>query len=216
MNPKTALITGASYGLGYELALEASRKGYHIIAVGRTQGALDDLADQIDSISGSITLVPMDITDDGAINYLADAIQQKWSQIDIWFHTAWFTAPMQPSAHLNIKDLDKSYQTNIRSTARLISLLDPLMKSGQAVFFDDPSIENSFTSNIGSAKAAQVKIARAWLQESKQIGPKVHILSPRPFFSQMRATLFPGMTKEKLATASEVATEIFAQIEVNA
>ncbi|MDG1067451.1 MAG: SDR family NAD(P)-dependent oxidoreductase, partial [Sulfitobacter sp.] len=66
MTQKIALITGASRGLGTALA-EALAQDYHIVAVGRTVGALEELDDRIKAKGGSATLAPMDITDTGAM-----------------------------------------------------------------------------------------------------------------------------------------------------
>ena len=58
---KTALITGATRGLGYQLALELAKQGAHIIALGRTVGSLEALDDEIKSVGSQATLVPLDL-----------------------------------------------------------------------------------------------------------------------------------------------------------
>ncbi|MDT2018620.1 MAG: SDR family NAD(P)-dependent oxidoreductase, partial [Planktomarina sp.] len=63
------IITGASRGLGKALAVKLSKK-FHIIAVARTTGGLEDLDDLIKSQGGSSTLAPIDITDTNAVRYL--------------------------------------------------------------------------------------------------------------------------------------------------
>lgn len=206
------LITGASYGLGYALALEAANSGAHVIALARTQGALDDLADAVDKTSGSITQVPMDITDDNAIAYLASSIADRWGKIDIWIHTAWFTAQMQPAAHLLAKDLDKAYNTNIRASARLINVLDPMIRGGKAVFFDQDDLSQPNLANISLSKKSQMAMVEAWRDEVKTLGTEVKILTPRPFYSSMRSTLYPGLKRAQFATAGDVAQELWAQI----
>ncbi len=211
-NQRIVLVTGASYGLGYALSLEAAKSGAHVIALARTQGALDDLADAIDQTSGSITQVPMDITDDNAVTYLANSIAERWGKIDLWLHTAWFTAQMQPVAHLSAKDLDKAYKTNIRATSRLINALDPVIRGGKAVFFNQDDLELPNLANISLSKQAQMTIVKAWRDEVKTLGTDVEILTPRPFYSSMRSTLYPGLKPAQFATASEVASEIWAQI----
>lgn len=68
---KIALITGASRGLGAALA-EALAPRFHIVAVARTVGALEELDDRIKARGGDATLVPLDINDDGAMQHSAD------------------------------------------------------------------------------------------------------------------------------------------------
>ncbi|NOR63744.1 MAG: SDR family NAD(P)-dependent oxidoreductase, partial [Rhodobacteraceae bacterium] len=67
---KTALVTGASRGLGYATALQLADKGYHIIALARTVGGLEELADVIEAKGQAITLVPLDVTDEGGLQRL--------------------------------------------------------------------------------------------------------------------------------------------------
>ncbi|EPX81890.1 Oxidoreductase, short-chain dehydrogenase/reductase family [Salipiger mucosus DSM 16094] len=57
MTDRIALVTGASRGLGFALA-EALAPRYHIVAVGRTTGALEALDDRIKAKGGSATLAP--------------------------------------------------------------------------------------------------------------------------------------------------------------
>lgn len=209
---KIVLVTGASYGLGYTLALEAASSGAHVIALARTQGALDDLADAVDKTTGSITLVPMDITDDNAIAYMAANLHTRFGKLDYWLHTAWFSAQMQPAAHILLKDMDKSYRTNIRATAKLIHLLDPLLREGKAVFFDQDGLNEANLSNMGLAKNAQITLARAWALETNNLGNKVSIVTPKPFFSNLRSTLTPGLTRAHFSTAAIEAKDIWSQI----
>ncbi len=209
------LVTGASYGLGYALALNAAERGAHVLALARTQGALDELGDAIDQTKGSVTLIPMDVTNDDALVYLAHSIFERWGRLDYWLHSAWFTAPMQPAPHLGAKDLDKAFQTNIRATAQLIHVLEPIMrqtKGARVVFFDDPDAHGPHKSNIGMSKAAQMEIARNWQQESRRIGPIVEIMTPHPFKSQMRATLHPGEDQGKLSTPANEAVRILDMV----
>ncbi len=216
-NQKTCLITGATRGLGYALARDAAKRGLHVIALGRTQGGLDDLADEIDNTKGSITMVPMDITDDDAIAYMAQTVFERWKKLDYWLHTAWFTAPMQPTTHLFAKDLDEAWKTNIRATARLIAMLDPILrntKNAKAVFFDDPKDHGAHLSNIGMSKTAQMEIVKNWQKEARKIGPHVRIETPQPFFGHLQSTLYPGQTGETLSTAEREAERILDMLMV--
>ena len=213
MAKPVALITGASYGLGYALAKEAAKSGYHVMALGRTQGALDDLADEIEALGGDVTIVPMDITNDDVIAYLAQSISERWGKLDLWLHTAWFTAPMQPVAHLIAKDLDKAWNTNIRATARLIAVLEPIIRSGKAVFFDQDNLDRPLLGNIGTSKTAQMQIVRTWAGEAKALGTDVQIVTPAPFYSNLTSTLAPGKKRKDYPTPAEIASQLWAQIQ---
>ncbi|MBP6679321.1 MAG: SDR family NAD(P)-dependent oxidoreductase, partial [Paracoccus sp.] len=60
-NEKIALVTGASRGLGAAIAETLAARGWHILAVARTTGALEELDDRIRKAGGTATLAPMDV-----------------------------------------------------------------------------------------------------------------------------------------------------------
>ena len=65
---KIALITGSSRGLGKHLSIELAKKGFEIILVARTTGALEEQYDKITKIGSKSTIVPLDLSDHDAID----------------------------------------------------------------------------------------------------------------------------------------------------
>ncbi|MGJ8625411.1 MAG: SDR family NAD(P)-dependent oxidoreductase [Sulfitobacter sp.] len=209
---KTALITGASRGLGAALA-EALAPTHHIIAVARTTGALEELDDRIKAKGGSATLAPMDITNADAMATLCRGIHDRWGSLDIWFHTAIHAAPLAPADHVDAKDMAKSIAGNITATATLIAYVAPLLgQTGQAVFFDDPRAGQKFFGSYGATKAAQMALAQSWQMETANIGPKVHIVTPDPMPTATRARFFPGEDRAGLADPHAQASAVLAQL----
>ncbi|WP_296426208.1 SDR family NAD(P)-dependent oxidoreductase [Yoonia sp.] len=205
---KTALITGASRGLGAALA-KALAPTHHIIAVGKTVGALEELDDAIQGVGGQMTLAPMDITIDAAMQQLCRGIFDRWGGLDLWLHTAVHAAPLAPAGHIGPKDLTKSISVNIEATARLISYVSPLLgQDGQAVFFDDPRAGRQFFGTYGATKGAQIALARSWQAESAKTGPKVHILTPQPMPTATRARFYPGEDRSALTDPNTEAARL--------
>ena len=195
---KTALITGASRGLGAALA-KAMAPTHHVIAVGKTVGALEELDDAIQAQGGQATLAPMDISVDEAMQQLCRGIFDRWGSLDLWLHTAVHAAPLAPAGHIGPKDLAKSISINIEATSRLISYVSPLLgQTGQAVFFDDPRGGSQFFGAYGATKAAQIALARSWQAESAKTGPTVKILIPAPMPTATRARFYPGEDRSAL------------------
>lgn len=209
---KTALITGASRGLGAALA-EALAPEYHIIALGRTTGALEDLDDRIKAKGGDATLAPMDITIDAAMQQLCRSIHDRWGHLDLWLHTAVHAAPLTPASHVNPKDFSKSADINITATSRLINYVAPLLGAqGRAVFFDDPRGGQPFFASYGATKAAQIALARSWAEETAKTGPHVRIVTPNPMPTATRARFFPGEDPATLDGARVEADRLLAEI----
>ena len=209
---KTALITGASRGLGAALAI-ALCDTHHIIAVGKTTGALEELDDSIQAKGGSATLAPMDVTNADAMATLCRGIYDRWGTLDLWLHTAIHAAPLTPTSHIDSKDFAKSIAGNITATATLISFVAPLLgQTGQAVFFDDPRAGQQFFGSYGSTKAAQIALARSWQAETATNGPKVHILTPDPMPTATRARFYPGENRDKLNDPQVQAAKVLAAL----
>ncbi|MFW2543561.1 SDR family NAD(P)-dependent oxidoreductase [Primorskyibacter sp. 2E107] len=216
---KLALITGASRGLGFALA-EALAPDFHIIAVARTVGGLEDLDDRIKDKGGEATLAPMDICNRDAMAHLCRSVFDRWGPgteadgtVALWAHTAIHAAPLTPAHHMDQKDWQKSLSINVDAMGHLIPFVAPLLgTNGQALFFDDPHAGEKFFGHYGTTKAAQIALAHSWQAESAQIGPKVHILQPRPLATATRARFFPGEDRETLIRPSEEAKRLLESL----
>lgn len=211
---KLALITGASRGLGTALA-ERLAPDYHIVAVARTTGALEELDDRIKAKGGAATLAPMDITNRDAMAHMCRGIHDRWGHADLWVHTAVHAAPLTPAGHIQKKDWDKSVAINVTATGVLIGMVEPLLlaaEAGTAVFFDDPRAGEKFFGAYGATKAAQVALARSWQAETVKTGPRVLIETPPGMPTATRARFFPGEDREALTHPREVAEEMAARL----
>lgn len=207
-----ALVTGASRGLGAAFA-EALSATHHIVAVGRTTGALEELDDRIQAKGGSSTLAPMDITNLDAMAQLCRSIHDRWGALDLWVHSAVHVAPLTPASYLDQKDWHKSVATNVTATGQLIPFLTPLLgRSGRAIFFDDNHAGEKFYGAYGATKAAQIALARSWEAETIKTGPRVHILAPAPMRSATRARFHPTEDQSKLSDPASEAKRLLAQL----
>ncbi|MBE0454095.1 MAG: SDR family NAD(P)-dependent oxidoreductase [Roseovarius sp.] len=209
-----ALVTGASRGLGAAIA-EALAPAYHVVAVARTVGALEELDDRIKARGGQATLGPMDITNRDAMAQLCRAIHDRWGRVALWVHAAIHAAPLSPAAHLGEKDWERSIAVNASATGILIPFLAPLLgEEGQAVFFDDAQAGAKFFGAYGATKVAQIALARSWQAESAKTGPRIHILAPAPMPTATRARFFPGEDREALAHPRDEAARLLRALDL--
>ena len=209
---KIALVTGASRGLGAALAEELA-KTHHVVAVGRTTGALEELDDRIQAAGGQATLAPMDITNPDAMAQLCRSINDRWGALDLWAHTAVHAAPLTPASFIDAKDWARSVTCNVTATGQLIPFIAPLLgETGTALFFDDAQGGAKFFGSYGATKSAQIALARSWQAETERTGPKVHILTPAPMPTATRARFFPGEDRAPLTSPRSEAARLLAQI----
>jgi NAD(P)-dependent dehydrogenase (short-subunit alcohol dehydrogenase family) len=195
-------------------------RGWHVVAVARTVGALEELDDRIkfqgQTDSGAMTLAPMDITNNDAMRHLCASIYERFGYINLWAHTAIHAAPLSPAAHLDAKDIENSIATNIRATASLIPMVEPLLKAASdpttALFFDDARAGQKFFGAYGATKAAQIAIAQSWAAETVKTGPRVVIESPAPMATAIRARFFPGEARSPLIPVLTEAERIIGSL----
>lgn len=208
------LITGASRGLGSALALKLSQR-FHIIAVAKTTGGLEELDDRIQAIGGQATLAPLDVTDANAVRHLCSSIHDRWGGLLLWIHCVIHAAPLSPANFIDVSDWEKSIKINIMATGMLIPNIAPLLaQTGTAVFLDDPCAGRKFFGSYGSTKSAQISLARSWQAETSNTGPKVKILTPSPMPTATRARFFPGESHETLSTCNIEAEKLTKMLDI--
>ncbi len=206
----TALVTGASRGLGYQVAKILAKKGMHIIGLARTVGALEELSDEITELQGSSTMIPINLENDEELNKLSNLLNQRWEKIDIFIHCSSVPAPMSPVTSISIKDFNRSINVNTKATLKLIQILDPFLRASnqkKAIFIDDTN-SGKFLSSYSSSKAATREIIKNYREESKRIGTNVIIFTPEPMPTSLRARFYPGESKDTLSSCSVQAKEL--------
>ncbi len=214
MTERIALVTGASRGLGSAIAEQLALRGWHVVAVARTVGGLEELDDRVRQAglpgAGALTLAPMDVTNDDAMRHLCRSIHDRWGGLGLWVHAAIHAAPLAPAGHIDQKDWEKSLATNARATGMLIPMVEPLLHAhrGSALFLDDPRAGQPFFGAYGATKAAQMALARSWQAETAKHGPKVVIAEPAALPTATRARFFPGEDRTKLANVQAEAARI--------
>src|SRR5271157_4241108 len=116
---RVALVTGASRGIGRAAALALAEAGAHVIAVARTQGALEELDDAIRAVSGeAATLVPLDLANGDGLDQLGLAIHQRHGRLDILVHAAAMLGGLWPVAHMDPPQWDRVVAVNLTSVYR--------------------------------------------------------------------------------------------------
>ncbi len=135
---KKIIITGASSGIGFEVAIQLAAKGHEIIALARSKDKLQNLQKIIKDLSPEAVIMPVvfDILNDDE-NALTDFIKQQWASFDILINNAG-SLINKPFKELTEFDLAEMYQSNVLSHFRMIKALQPLMN------------QNAHIVNIGS------------------------------------------------------------------
>jgi len=207
---RIAVVTGATRGIGFFASRALAEAGAHIVALGRTQGALEELDDEIRKLGSSATLVPLDLTDGEGIDRLGAAINERWGKLDIFLANAGTLGTLSPLGHVKAKDWDQVMAINVTANWRLLRTLDPVLQrsdAGRAIFISSGVAHNikAFWGPYAVSKAALETIARTYAQENQKSPIKVAIVNPGPMRTAMRARAMPGEDPQTLPHPSELA-----------
>lgn len=216
LSGRLALVTGASRGIGRAVALELARQGAHVVALARTQGALEFLDDDIRAAGGEATLVPADLCDFDAIDRLGAQLYERWGRLDILIGNAGVLGPLTPLAHVDPPQWKKVFDVNVTANWRLIRSLDlPLRASdaGRCIFITSSAAHRikPYWGPYAVSKAALNALARTYAAETANTtNVKVMLANPGPLRTPMRAAAMPGEDPETLRTPQELAPKIAA------
>ncbi len=207
---KIALVTGATRGLGRAAALALAAQGAHVIALGRTQGALEELDDAIGPLGGSASLVPADLTDLEGIDRLGGVIAERWGHLDILIGNAAQLGMVGPTAHIEPKVWDDVMRVNVTANWRLIRAMDPLLRAapaGRAVFVTSGAVQSlrAFTALYSASKAALDALVLCYAKEVEKLTLNVNLLDPGIARTAMRRKYMPGEDPQTITPPEDIA-----------
>jgi NAD(P)-dependent dehydrogenase (short-subunit alcohol dehydrogenase family) len=220
--PRVAVVTGASRGIGRAVALALAASGVHVVAIARTQGALEELDDEIRALplapESGATLVPCDLRDHAAIDRLGEALFRRWGRLDVLVGNAGLLGPLSPLHHVDVKAWEDVFSVNVTANWRLIRSLDPLLRAspaGRVAFVTSGAASRAelraYWGAYAASKAALDAIARTYAAETSGISAiRVMLINPGPLRTRMRAAAMPGEDPLTLRTPEEIAPKILA------
>ncbi|KAB0268228.1 SDR family NAD(P)-dependent oxidoreductase [Microvirga brassicacearum] len=213
LSNRVAVVTGASRGIGRAAALALAEAGAHIVALARTQGALESLDDEIRARGSSATLVPVNMKDFDALDRLGAAIHERWGKLDILLGNAGILGELAPITHIDQAVWDEVMAINVTANYRLIRALDPLLRAsdaGRAIFVSSGAAHKAtaYWGPYGVSKAALELLVRTYAAETVTTPLKVMLLNPGPLRTNMRRAAMPGEDPTTLKTPDDLAPHI--------
>jgi NAD(P)-dependent dehydrogenase (short-subunit alcohol dehydrogenase family) len=217
---RIVLVTGASRGVGRAAAIAFARSGAHVVALARTQGALEEVDDEIRALRPGVeapaTLVPMDLRDAAAIDRLGEALYRRWGRLDAFVGNAGVLGILSPLHHVDPKEWDDVLAINVTANWRLIRSLDLLLRrsaAGRVVFVTSGAASRAefraYWGPYAMSKAALDAIARTYAAETLNTSNvRVMLINPGPLRTLMRAKAMPGEDPMTLRTPQELAPKI--------
>lgn len=215
----TALITGASSGIGEEFAQQLAAKQTNLILVARSQDKLEELASKLQhQYSINAEVIVQDLTIPAAGKTVFDLVQQKGLTVDLLINNAGFG----DYGEFSDRDLTRQLsmiQLNITVLTELTGLFLPAMKQrGQGGIMNISSIAGfqplPYMSVYAATKAFVLSLSEALWAENKDTGVRILAVCPGPTESDFfKVADFPDSLAESqsktmsMTPAKDVVTE---------
>jgi len=216
---QTALVTGASRGIGAATAEALAAAGAHVILTARTAADLELAEERIHQAGGAATIAPLDLTETDSIARLATAVAERWGKLDILMLNAATLGSLTPVAQIDGRELNRVLTLNVLASQALIAGFDPLLRRSEAgrllaVTSSVGRNPRAYWGAYGASKAALETLALAYAEEVRNVSSvRVAIVDPGSTATAMRARAFPGEDPATLKPPSAVAAAVVALLE---
>ncbi|WP_067463587.1 SDR family NAD(P)-dependent oxidoreductase [Nocardia amamiensis] len=206
MSTRTAVVTGASSGIGEATARELAAQGYHVYVGARRLDRLHRLADDIGG-----TALELDVTSEESVRSFTDAVEQ----VDVLVNNAGGAKGLAPVAEADLDDWRWMWETNVLGTLRVTkALLPKLIDSGDGLIVTVTSVA-AFTaydngSGYTSAKHAQAVLHRTLRGELLGQPVRLTEIAPGAVETEFSLVRFDG-DEERAAKVYEGIDPLVAQ-----
>ncbi len=213
---QTALVTGASRGIGAATAKALAAAGAHVVMTARTTKELEAVEEAIFAAGGSATIAPVDLAEPDGIARLATAIGQRWDKLDMLVINAALLPQLSSVTDIDQKAWNKAMTVNVLATQALLANFHQLLRAspdGRVVGLTTTvaASPRAFWGAYGSTKAAFEVLLDCYAQEVANLSKiRVAIVNPGATRTAMRARAYPGEDPASVKPPEVVADRIVA------
>jgi len=216
---QTAVVTGASRGIGRAIALRLISSGVRVCLVGRDVNNLKEVAASCGGDADRVMCLQADLTVDDEVKTLAASLKRELSGVDILVHSA----GVLHHGYLetaSVEDFDVQFRANVRAPYLLTQLLLPLLfdRGGQVVFINSSIVRQAAagTGQFSATQHALKAIADSFREEVNARGLRVLSVFPGRTATPRQEALFKKEGRpykpEVLLQPDDVAQAVMAAI----
>jgi 3-oxoacyl-[acyl-carrier protein] reductase len=179
---RTAVVTGASKGIGRGIARRLGAVGCSVLVVARNTAETENVVREIMQAGGKASAFRADVADESAMKLMARAAVERYGSLDILCANA----GIFPAAKLDVMsgtEFDKVLATNLRGTFLCVSACLPALKRAKGRIVVTSSITGPITgypgwSHYGASKAGQLGFIRTAAIELAPAGVTINAVMP--------------------------------------
>ena len=206
---KTAIVTGASGGIGRAVCRKLAAMKLNMVITGRNQESLDTLACELRGIGVVIVSCTGDITDSGFVRSLPTAAVERFGGLDVLINCAG-TAQNQRFEEVTEEDYDRIMNLNARAPYFLCQASLPALRcSACATIINITSVVAHkgypYQSAYAASKHALAGFSKSLANEVYQENIRVHLISPGGVYTPMVAQTRPDLTPDMVSLPEDIA-----------
>lgn len=190
---KTAIISGASQGLGQEIARAYARAGAHLVLAARDESALESLEKELSANAGSgqkIVVRACDVTDEASPQSLAKTAERETGGLHILVNNAGIWGPKGEVEEVDWAEWVYAVQINLLASVAMCRAVLPALKRqryGKIIQLSGGGATKPMprTSAYAASKAAIVRFAETLAEEVRDMGIDVNAIAPGAMNTRM-------------------------------
>lgn len=201
LNTRTAVVIGATSGIGRTLALGLAEAGANVVATGRRADLVEKVTHEIQALGRKSLALPTDVGDRASIEALHSAVCAEFGHVDILLNAAGFTR-RTPSIDVSEKEWNEIFDTNLTGTLRACQVFGKKMlerKSGCIINIASISSGRGFfeVAAYAASKSAVVSLTKTLAIEWAKKGVRVNAIAPGVFPTDLNRALLDGTPRGK-------------------
>ncbi|NKZ14829.1 SDR family oxidoreductase [Mycolicibacterium septicum DSM 44393] len=188
LSGKTALVTGATSGIGHATATLLAERGAHVLVSGRDPDRGAQVVTEIRGAGGTADFLGATLTDAASAHALVQDALAVAHQIDILINNA-AIAVFGPTATIAEQDFDDCYALNVKIPFFLVGAVAPAMaKRGDGAIVNVSTMVSMFgapgSAVYASSKAALNLLTKSWAAEYGPKGVRINAVAPGPTLTE--------------------------------
>jgi NAD(P)-dependent dehydrogenase (short-subunit alcohol dehydrogenase family) len=208
---KTALITGATQGIGLAIARALAFEGCNLVICGRDQSRLQKAKAELSRKKVRVVTAQCDVRDEHRVKEGFAAVRREFPYLDILINNAGIAHASRPARELAAADWNDVIATNLTGMFLVTKAALPLMKRG-AVLVNNLSIAAkrvfAGSSAYNASKHGALGFTNTLREELREQGIRVIALLPGATDTRIWETLWPDAPREKMISPDTIARAV--------